>query len=221
MQKPEVLFEDNHLLALFKPAGMATQPAIDIQEESLEEWGKEYLKKKWQKPGNVFLHAAHRLDRPVSGIVLFAKTSKALSRLNESLRDRLAKKTYLAAVSPPPTQKKEALEHYLVRGRPSHKDDPKAQHATLSYEVLKTKDRFALLIISLGTGRYHQIRAQLSLSGHPIVGDHTYRSHQPFPQGIALHHHRFIIPHPTLKTLLTIKSPVPSSWSDLPWGLDI
>jgi len=207
--KEFVLYEDNHLIAVNKPAGMLTQPAEGIND-SLENTVKEYLKNKYSKPGNVFLGVVHRLDRPVSGIVIFAKTSKALSRVNAMIRDREMRKTYCALVEGHLKEDSGILEHFLRHGdhiahvcRPH---DPGAKIARLHYKTLEKNETTTLLEIDLETGRYHQIRAQCAAVGCPIVGDAKYGSRTPFADGaIALHHSCLKLHHPVTKTLLHIE----------------
>jgi 23S rRNA pseudouridine1911/1915/1917 synthase len=171
-------YVDNHLLVGIKPAGIETQP-------DFEEIMKEAVKKKFHKPGKVFLHAVHRLDKPVSGLVLFARTTKALSRLNELMRNRSIVKGYKAIVEGKMPALSGELIHYLVHGdyraELSVKGDPRAKEAILTY-VQKGKEVF----IDLKTGRYHQIRAQLAAVGCPIVGDRKYGSTASYPEGVAL-----------------------------------
>ena len=209
----KILYEDNHILAVDKPAGMLTQPT-DLESESLESLAKAWIKEKYQKPGNVFLGVVHRLDRPVSGIVLFAKTSKALSRLNEALRERKFKKTYCALVEGKVTKDQDTLEHYLrhddYAASVSSKKDPEAKLARLHYEVLTRFEKSTLLKVDLETGRYHQIRAQLSAAGHPIVGDDKYGSRQAAGGGgIALHHSHLQFIHPVTEESVVIESHLP------------
>lgn len=212
----EVLFEDNHLLLLNKPAGLLTQPS-GTAEESLEQQAKQWLKEVYCKPGGVFLEAVHRLDRPVSGIVLFAKTQKALSRLNESMRQRDVQKVYLCWVEGIPSPEEGHLTHYLLHG--SHRahlvppNHPGGKQAVLRYRIVNYKGADALLEIHLETGRYHQIRAQLAAIGHPISGDVTYGAQQPDKGGtILLHHFRFSFPHPISKCLVCVESPLPATF---------
>lgn len=187
---PYILFEDNHLLAVYKPAGWLTQPTPQ-EADSLETWAKAWIKTTHQKPGNVFLHAVHRLDRPVEGIVLFAKTSKALSRLNASLREKGWEKIYFAEVEGKLPHVKGVLEHTLLHGEHEAVEDPKGKLCRLYYQQVGKGYE-----ITLETGRYHQIRAQLSLSGAPIQGDVKYGA-KPLPGGkIALSHIRLTFPHP-------------------------
>jgi len=208
---PEILFEDNHLFVVNKPAGVLTQPS-GTDQPSLEGICKQWIKEKHQKPGNVFLEAIHRLDKPVSGIVLFAKTSKALSRLQESMRNRKSKKIYIALVEGHLKESKGTLEHYLLhddyRARIASQNEPEAKLARLHYSVLEHKEDDTRIEIELETGRYHQIRAQFSAIGHPIVGDKKYGSKVTFKNdSIALHHARLVIPHPITGALQTFESP--------------
>ena len=194
----DVLFEDNHLLAIDKPEGMITQ-ATDGHGVSLEEIAKDYLKEKYQKPGNVYLHACHRLDKPVSGIVIFAKTSKALSRMNEVIRERDVEKIYLTRLSHP-LKESGKLEHRLIHDDFKAKEDPSGKVSTLSYKHVQDD----LYEIALETGRYHQIRIQLSLAGAPIIGDDKYGG-KPADR-LYLHHSRFSFPHPIGGVMTTIQS---------------
>jgi 23S rRNA pseudouridine1911/1915/1917 synthase len=190
--KLNVLYEDNHLIAVEKPAGVLVQ-GDETGEESLMDYVKTYLKEKYNKPGNVFLGLIHRLDRPVTGVVLFAKTSKGASRLGEQFRNHTVKKIYHAWVEGEPSKRKETLVHFLKKDEVKNKTSvfeqevSGSQHADLTYEVVETKNNCALLRIILGTGRPHQIRAQLSFVGHPIVGDAKYGSKLTFSdRSIAL-----------------------------------
>jgi 23S rRNA pseudouridine1911/1915/1917 synthase len=209
----EVLYEDNHLLIVNKPAGLLTQPSGTAQD-SLEAQAKAWLKEKYQKPGNVFLEAIHRLDKPVSGIVVFAKTSKALARLNAAQRDKRSSKIYRAWLESPLTPPEGTLQHHLVheeyRARISQPGDPQAKLARLHYRTLEMRGGHPVVEIELETGRYHQIRAQFAAAGAPLLGDAKYGSRTPLPhEGIALHHFRLTLPHPITDELLTIESPAP------------
>lgn len=176
----EVLYEDNHLIAVYKPSGVLVQ-GDHTGDDSLFEQVKRYIKEKYQKSGNVFLGLVHRLDRPVSGIVLFAKTSKGASRISEQFRLGTVSKIYHAIVEGKPAQQKATLVHYLEKvGEKSHiskvSDKPgrNTVKADLTYEVVASNGTSSLLKIDLGTGKFHQIRSQLSHIGHPIVGDVKY-----------------------------------------------
>ncbi len=186
------VFCDNHILVLEKPAGIATQP-------DFHEMARSWVKENFKKPGNVFLEPIHRIDKPVGGLVLFARTSKALTRLNESMRKKECEKTYLAKVEgtlPP----KGTLVHHLSHGNFRAVVDREGKEAILHYKVRPD----GLLEIILETGRYHQIRAQFSAIGHPIVGDEKYGSLTKSP-AIALQHYRFVFPHPITKERLTFE----------------
>ncbi len=175
----KILYEDNHLIAVYKPAGILVQED-KTGDPSLLDQVKYYLKNKYHKPGNVYLGLIHRLDRPVSGIILFAKTSKGASRLSEQFRNHEVEKIYHALVVGKPKKDKDTLVHYLVKDKVINKttahgsDTEDAQEAELHYEVEKSNIKYSLLKIKLGTGRSHQIRAQLSAIGCPIVGDVKY-----------------------------------------------
>lgn len=214
----EVLYVDNHLLVLNKPAGLLTQPS-GTDQNSLQAEAKAWIKEKYQKPGNVFLEAVHRLDKPVSGIVVFGRTSKALTRLNASIRDKKTQKIYYALVEGMPPAQKGTLEHWIAhddfRAAVVPKGDPNGKLARLHYEVIQQKNNRSLLKIELETGRYHQIRLQLSAMGCPIIGDKKYGSKILLERdGIALHHGRLQIPHPVTQELLTFEAPIPVIFSD-------
>ena len=182
---------------LEKPACIPTQPAF---HEAARAW----VKAKFNKPGNVFLEPIHRLDKPASGLVLFARTSKAVSRLNEAMRARAIRKFYLAKVEGH-VEEEGVLEHYLVHGDFRAHVDPSGKKALLRYRRLKDNSTHSLIEVELETGRYHQIRAQFSAEGHPIVGDAKYGSSEK-KEAIALHHHRMVVVHPTTNEELTFRS---------------
>lgn len=206
----EVLYVDNHLAVAAKPCGLLTQPD-DTGAASLEEFVKTWVKKEYQKKGNVFLHAIHRLDRAVSGLVLFARTSKALSRLNEQARLQEIQRIYLAEVEGVLSKKEGQLDHYLIHGDHqallAKKDDPNAKHARLYYKTVKQKAHSTLIEVELETGRYHQIRAQFSAIGHPILGDRRYGSQTGTGDAIRLHGKKLLFQHPVTKELLTFETP--------------
>jgi 23S rRNA pseudouridine1911/1915/1917 synthase len=214
-----VVYEDNHLLAVDKPAGLLTQPS-GTAGDNLEARAKAYVRSSRGKSGAVFLHAVHRLDRSASGVVLFARTSKALSRLSGAIRERRVRKVYRALVEGRPPRDAQLLRH-AIRHR-SHRAevsrDPEAagKEASLAYRVLRRGRRFALLEIELHTGRYHQIRAQLAASGMPVAGDRKYGASESLPGGgIALHHALLEIEHPVRKERIRIEAPVPANWPPL------
>jgi 23S rRNA pseudouridine1911/1915/1917 synthase len=205
-----VLYCDNHLAIAVKPCGMLTQPdgeGVPNLEASLKHW----LKAQYQKKGNVFLHAVHRLDRCVSGLVLFARTSKALSRLNEQSRLQEIQRIYLAEVEGALAKKEGQLDHYLIHGDHraivAEKGDEGAKHARLTYKTIRTKTHSTLLEVELETGRYHQIRAQFSAIGHPIVGDRRYGSQTGDGTAIHLHGQQISFLHPVTKEILSFDCP--------------
>lgn len=188
----EVLYEDNHLIAVFKPASVLVQGDA-TGDKCLMDEVKEYLKEKYKKTGNVFLGLLHRLDRPVSGIVLFAKTSKGASRLSEQIRNHEVKKEYHALVEGKVKNAKGAIKNYLIfdekikKASIFDKKTGDAQMAELSYEVVENRGNNTLVKIDLKTGRHHQIRAQFAHLGHPLVGDKKYSAKTPYKEGeIAL-----------------------------------
>ncbi len=203
----EIVFVDNHLLVVSKPAGLATQPHSQ-SPDNLTDCAKAWIKQKYHKPGKVFLEPIHRLDRPVSGLVLFARTSKALSRLQEMMRNRQMTKTYYARVEPLPDAVHGVLEHHLMhdefRARVVPASHPEGKRARLSYQLLES----GIVEIDLETGRYHQIRAQFSAIGCPILGDVKYGSTQRWKgEGIALHHGKLQLIHPVTKESLILHAP--------------
>ncbi len=237
---PEVLYEDNHLLVVNKPAGMVTQGAHGRQL-SLYHWASNYIKRTFQKPGNVYLGVVSRLDRPVSGVVILARTSKAAARLSAAYRTRQVDKIYWALLCPGPQAEKGIWVDSLVRDQahgvtrvvkaspatPRALNDlqassAKGQEAELCFQVLQRYGQIALVEIRLITGRKHQIRAQASGHGHPVVGDRKYGSRLSFPEGIALHARRVSFPHPTRKTPIQVSASLPPSWYQfLPRGLPV
>ncbi|MDE3045413.1 MAG: RluA family pseudouridine synthase [Verrucomicrobiota bacterium] len=209
---PDIIYCDNHILLAVKPAGWLTQPD-DTSRECLETYAKEWVKKQYNKPGNVFLHCIHRLDRSVSGLVLFARTSKALSRLNQASRDQEIRRLYRAEVHGILPNKEGLLQHYLAHAehhamivKPSH---PEAKKATLSYRVEKFLEHTTLVEIQLHTGRYHQIRAQFGAIGHPIVGDIRYGEKKGSGEEIRLACTDLFFKHPVTGEELTFHTDAP------------
>jgi len=201
---PKVVFCDNHVLVVDKPAMMVTQ-AAEGHQTSLEEWAKAWVKEKYQKPGAVFLHAIHRLDKEVSGLVLFARTSKALSRLNQAMREGKIQKTYEALVEGILSSSEGTLSHDLEH-KEHRAEIGTGKKAVLHFLVLKKYKDTTLVEIQLETGRYHQIRAQFSAIGHPIVGDKKYGSKISHTSpGIALRHVKLVFPHPINGQLVELK----------------
>ncbi|MCF8719870.1 RluA family pseudouridine synthase [Nitrospina gracilis] len=209
-----ILYVDNHLIAVDKPAGVLTQSDAPGAPNLLDQT-RDWIKNEYGKPGKVYLGLVHRLDRPVSGVVLFARTSKAASRLSEQFRNHTARKFYLARVEGTPEKETDRLVHYLrkeksIKTTVFPRPTPEAKQAELTYTVLEKKGGTSLLEVELHTGRFHQIRAQLAFIGHPLVGDAKYRAKSTLPEGrIALHAHRLIVTHPVTKEPLTLESPTP------------
>ena len=213
-----VVYEDNHIIIVNKTASEIVQ-GDKTGDTPLSETVKEYLKEKYQKPGNVFIGVTHRLDRPVSGLVLFAKTSKALSRLNEMFKRGEVKKTYWAVVKNRPAQEEGTLSHWMVRNEKQNKsyaydkEKPGSKHAILDYRLIAASDNYFLLEVDLKTGRHHQIRCQLAKMGCPIKGDLKYGFARSNPDGsICLHARRISFIHPVSKEQITVEAPLPSSF---------
>jgi len=216
-QNLHVLYEDNHLLIVNKPGGMLVQ-GDSTGDETLLDVGKKYIKEKYNKPGNVFLGVVHRLDRPVSGVVLMAKTSKALERLNKQFRERKIYKKYWAVVKRRPKDLKDKLVHYLEKNQQKNVvtayDKPKegTLKAELYYTVLGKLNDHYLLEVNPITGRPHQIRVQLSSIGSPIRGDLKYGFRKPnFDANINLHAKEITFEHPVTKEKYTIKASLPEN----------
>ncbi|MDL2222863.1 RNA pseudouridine synthase, partial [Bacteroidales bacterium OttesenSCG-928-M11] len=210
-----VLYEDNHIIAVNKTCSEIVQ-GDKTGDTPLSEIVKLYIKEKYNKPGEVFLGVTHRLDRPVSGLVLFARTSKALSRMNEMFRDGKIKKTYWAIVKNRPPQEEGQLIHYLVRNEKQNKsyaydtEKPHSKKAILNYKMIARSDNYYLLEIDLKTGRHHQIRCQLAKMGCPIKGDLKYGFPRSNPDGgISLHSRKAQFIHPVSKLDLEIIAPLP------------
>lgn len=205
----EILFSDNHILIALKPAGLLTQPSPTV-DESLELYVKNWVKEKYEKKGNVFLHSIHRLDKCVSGLVIFARTSKALSRLNEQVRNFEIQRKYTAEIEGHLKETEGRLDHYLIHGDQkalvSKKGAKDAKHARLTFQVLMKREKTTLVEVELETGRYHQIRAQFSAIGHPILGDKKYGSREGNGNVISLHCTKVLFKHPVTKELIELKS---------------
>ena len=215
-----VVYEDNHIIIVNKTASEIVQ-GDKTGDVPLSETVKQYLKEKYHKPGNVFIGVTHRLDRPVSGLVVFAKTSKALSRLNEMFKNSEVKKTYWAIVKQTPAETEGELVNYLVRNEKQNKsyaydtEKPGSKKAILHYRLIARSDNYSLLEVDLKTGRHHQIRCQL---GCPIKGDLKYGFPRSNPDGsICLHARRVRFVHPVSKELIDVVAPVPSDnlWRSL------
>lgn len=218
-----VVYEDNHIIIVNKTASEIVQ-GDKTGDTPLSETVKQYLKEKYQKPGNVFIGVTHRLDRPVSGLVVFAKTGKALSRLNEMFRNGEVKKTYWAVVKNRPPQEEGEMVHYMVRNEKQNKsyaydrEKPGSKKAILHYRLIGHSQNYYLLEIDLKTGRHHQIRCQLAKAGCPIKGDLKYGASRSNPDGsICLHARNIRFVHPVSKELIEVEAPVPSDnlWKGL------
>lgn len=218
-----VVYEDNHIIIVNKTASEIVQ-GDKTGDVPLSETVKQYLKEKYHKSGNVFIGVTHRLDRPVSGLVVFAKTSKALSRLNEMFKNSEVKKTYWAIVKQTPAETEGELVNYLVRNEKQNKsyaydtEKPGSKKAILHYRLIARSDNYSLLEVDLKTGRHHQIRCQLAKMGYPIKGDLKYGFPRSNPDGsICLHARRVRFVHPVSKELIDVVAPVPSDnlWRSL------
>ena len=214
-----ILYEDNHCLALDKPAGLLTM-GDHTGQPTLVEMARDYLRDKYQKPGNIFVGVVHRLDRPVSGVVLFARTSKGASRLSEQFRTHSIEKKYLAVVEGTVASRQGELCDRLVKDREQNvvsvaRDEQGGQECILSFEKLDRFGRFTLLEIRPQTGRSHQIRVQLSSRGWPIVGDRKYGSKTSVQGFIALHAESLTFLHPTTKQVVQVSAPYPDQWLSL------
>jgi len=219
----QILHEDNHLIVINKRVGDIVQ-GDKTGDKPLSEVIKEYLKEKYNKPGEVFLGVVHRLDRPTSGIVVFARTSKALTRLNEMFSNRETQKTYWAIVKNRPENTEATLVHYLKRNEKNNtskahlKEVPESKKASLEYKIIKELDNYFVLEINLHSGRHHQIRAQLAAIGCPIKGDLKYgfdRSNSD--GGIHLHARKLVFIHPVSKENIEIVAPTPNDaiWNSI------
>ena len=211
----DILYEDNHLIALFKPPGLATM-GLPAGEETLFTQTKAYLKEKYAKPGEVYLGVVSRLDVPVTGIVLFARTSKAAARLNEQFREHTVEKIYAALVEGVITPSEAECVDYLCEDKRHRKvfrtQTAEGKECRLRYHTLRQCHQCSLIEIRLETGRKHQIRLQLSSRGFPIRGDKKYGAKMPFPGGIALHAWKLTFSHPTTKARIELIAPLPKSF---------
>ncbi len=218
LEKPkiDIIYIDNHLLVVNKPPGLLAQSDITGDEDLLT-ISKEYLKNSFNKPGNVFLGLLHRLDRMVSGVTVFARTSKAASRISAQFRDNTVGKKYIAVVEDRLTGNGSCRDYLLKEDRKSRivsPETPKAQYAELLWNALKNHNNFTLLEITLITGRHHQIRAQLSGMGYPVIGDRKYGAKKTFhKKNIALHCASLSLEHPVKKEPVTWRAPVPGFWN--------
>ncbi|MDR1517197.1 MAG: RluA family pseudouridine synthase [Dysgonamonadaceae bacterium] len=210
-----VLYEDNHLIIINKAPSEIVQ-GDKTGDKPLSDLVKEYLKAKYNKPGNVFCGVTHRLDRPTSGVVVFAKTSKALSRLNEMFRNGEIDKTYWAVVKKRPEKEEDTLIHYLLKNEKNNKstaydkEKPHSKKAVLHYKLIAASDNYSLLEVSLETGRHHQIRSQLAKIGSPIKGDLKYGAERSNPDGsISLHARSISFVHPVSQEKIEVVAPVP------------
>ena len=213
----EIIYEDNHLIAVNKRSSDLAQ-GDRSGDESLDTQVKEYIARKYNKPGEVFLGIVHRLDRPVGGVLLYARTSKALERLNEMFRSRDVRKIYLAVVKDRPPEDEGTLEHFIKKNEKQNKsytyntEVKGSKKASLSYKTISRSDRFYLLEIELHTGRHHQIRAQLSAAGCPIKGDLKYGFPRSNEDGsISLLARSLEFTHPVKKERIKITAPLPES----------
>ncbi len=220
-----ILYEDNHLLVINKRCGTLVQ-GDETGDKPLVELGKEYIKEKYQKPGEVFLGVVHRLDRPVSGVVVFARTSKALERMNELFRNKETKKTYLAIVSSRPPKERDTLIHWLEKDEKKNKttayirESAKGQRSELNYELVGQSGGKFLVEVNPITGRPHQIRVQLASIGCIILGDLKYGAASPLPDAsIALHARQLEFIHPVKKEKLVITASLPPTkhWQTFPF----
>jgi 23S rRNA pseudouridine1911/1915/1917 synthase len=219
----QVLHEDNHLIVVNKRVGDIVQ-GDKTGDKPLVDVVKEYIKDRYNKPGEVFLGVVHRLDRPTTGIVVFARTSKALTRMNELFSQRETQKTYWAVVKNKPAKAADHLVHFLKRNEKNNtskahsKEVPESKKASLDYTIIKSLDNYHVLEINLHTGRHHQIRAQLSAIGSPIKGDLKYGFDRSNPDGgIHLHARKLVFVHPVTKESLALLAPTPKDalWNSI------
>ncbi len=225
MPRLDVIYEDNHLLVVNKPAGVATMGAA-ADTPSLAQWAKTYLKARYDKPGNVYLGIVSRLDKVVTGVIVFARTSKAAKRLNQQQLEHRMTKQYWALVPRLPNgQARGRLKDRVRKNEATRRMEcvgtavRDAATALLDYRLLARLERYFLLEVQLVTGRKHQIRVQLAAHGSPVVGDRKYGSHLPFPHGIALHSRYLGLAHPTRGESLSWQADPPGYWPAIPRGL--
>ena len=219
-EKFRILYEDNHLLGVYKPGGVLSQ-GDSTGDDTVLAMAKRYLTEKYHKPGNVFLGLVHRIDRPVSGVLLLARTSKAASRLAREFHDRHVKKTYLAVtrgqVSGGDGELISFIERDHKRSRIAEEPSRRAKRAVTSYRVLSCRDDMSLLEVVPETGRHHQIRVQLAGVSHPVIGDIKYGGGKPLPgKTVALHALRIRVKHPVKDEIVTVEAVPPADW---PWRL--
>jgi 23S rRNA pseudouridine1911/1915/1917 synthase len=220
--KLSILYEDNHLLVVLKPAGIATMGVSD-DRPSLFALAKDYIKRRYHKPGNVYLGVMSRLDAAVSGVVVFARTSKAAARLTEQFRTHAVEKVYWAVVEGRLQPPAGSLADQLSKDEPHHRmqvvaaASPGAKSAKLTYRKLAAVNGQTLVEIKLETGRKHQIRLQFAHHGHAILGDRKYGSQTGFPSGIALHARRLAVVHPVKGERMVFEAPLPDVWHR--WGV--
>ena len=216
----DILYEDNHALAVDKPAGALVQPDRTGDRTIIDDVTDD-LRERYGKPGNVFVGVVHRLDRPVSGVLLLARTSKGAARLAEQFRDGRVEKTYWALVEGTPEAPSATLEHFLLkdsahnRVRIAAADEAGARRARLHYQVLRPAAAGTLLEVRLETGRAHQIRVQLAAIGCIVAGDLRYGSRRPLGSMIALHARSIAFDHPTRGERITVEAPLPATWNAL------
>jgi 23S rRNA pseudouridine1911/1915/1917 synthase len=224
MNKPKVIYEDNHLLIVEKPSGLLVQ-ADETKDSTLTDWATDYIRIKYKKPGNVFCHPCHRLDRPVGGLVTFARTSKALERMNKLFRDNEITKTYLAVVDGTPSHHEKTLIHWLEKderrniAKAYEKQKGKSKRAELDYSLIASHGKVSLLKIKPKTGRPHQIRVQMRAINSPIRGDLKYGYSKPNQdKSIDLHAFKLDFIHPVKKEPISVISK--PKWTDFKAFID-
>ena len=216
----KILYEDNHIIVAIKPAGILSQGDGSNAPDMLTIL-KAYIKEKYQKPGEVYLGLVHRLDRPVSGVMVFARTSKAASRLSEQIRQRKVDKIYRCVVNGV-LEGEGRLENYISKDESrnivtvSDTEKPGFKASYLDYRSLASKDGFTMVEVKLGTGRSHQIRAQMAHRGHPLIGDQKYGRKDDRTKDIALEAYKLSFEHPVKREFITFEAPIPSGF---PWSL--